>query len=63
MDYFAPNTNITFLNFDSLILSQKHQSHELNHKGQFTINFTNKGWLDRIKCQIEPCKLITDSFI
>ena len=63
LEYFAPGTDITYLNFDWINLTQEILNHDLNNKGQFVINFTNKGMQDSTLVKIEPWKLMSSNSI
>ena len=54
LEYFAPNTDITYLNFDWTKVTQEILNHDLNNKGQFIINFTDKGMQDSSLLKVEP---------
>ena len=61
LDYFAPNTNITYVNFKPIELAQKVTTHALNHKGQFEVNYGENDIQTTIKAELEPCRLSTNN--
>ena len=63
LEYFAPNTDITYLNFDWTKVTQEILNHDLNNKGQFIINFTDKGMQDSSLLKVEPWKLMSSNSI
>jgi hypothetical protein len=61
INYFAPNTNITFVNFSPKEWNKDVYEHEINNKGQFIVNFAYSGLEEPVCAKIVPCKLVENN--